>query len=237
MRPMSNDRLTILTWNLAMFERSAEAPTYWGQADTEATVRDVVLETSPDVVVYQELPGLVPFVETHDMIRSNPRSHSGNLATLVSHRLSTVTPPKAAVIRRTALLTTLPDLELTIANVHLAPGRGAVDRRREQLEVVLTASPTNRLVVIGDTNTRIDEEQTLTDLGLDGPRPPGPTWDGHRNRFRGGDGAFRAYFTRALTSGPVSIINQRVLDEPTVVEEQRFHLSDHYPLLVTVSWS
>lgn len=232
---MSDNELTILTWNLAMFERSGDAPTYWGQSDVEAAVRDTVLEAKPEVVVYQELPGLVPFVETHDMIRSNPRSHSGNLATLVAHSLM-ASNPATITVRRTGMLVTFPEHDLTVANVHLAPGRGSAAQRREQLRVVLEASPTDRLVVIGDTNTRIDEEDTLVELGFDAPRPPGPTWDGHRNRFRGDSGAFRAYFTRALTTGPVSITRQRILDEPLEVDGRRFHISDHYALLVTVSW-
>ncbi len=232
---MPDNELTILTWNLAMFERSGDAPTYWGQSDVEATVRETVLAAKPDLVTFQELPGLVPFVETHDMIRSNPRSHSGNLATLVSHGLM-ASKPGAVTVRRTGLLTTFPDRDLTVANVHLAPGRGSAEQRREQLRVVLEASPTERLVVIGDTNTRVEEEDTFTELGFDAPRPPGPTWDGHRNRFRGDSGAFRAYFTRVLTAGPVSISRQLILDEPLDVDGQRFHVSDHYPLLVTIVW-
>ncbi|MDH3303257.1 MAG: hypothetical protein OES24_22360 [Acidimicrobiia bacterium] len=232
---MSDNELTILSWNLAMFERSADAPTYWGQSDVEAAVRETLLAVKPDLVAYQELPGLVPFVETHDMIRSNPRSHSGNLATLVAHRLM-ASKPEAITVRGTGLLAVFPDRDLTVANVHLAPGRGSAEQRREQLRVVLQASPTERIVVIGDTNTRVDEEDAFADLGLEAPRPPGPTWDGHRNRFRGDSGAFRAYFTRAFTSGSVSIIDQRILDEPLDVDGQRFHLSDHFPLHVTVGW-
>lgn len=232
---MPDNELTILSWNLAMFERSADAPTYWGQSDVEATVRETVLAVEPDVVAYQELPGLVPFIETHDMIRSNPRSHSGNLATLVTHPLMG-SEPTSITLKRTGILTTFPDHELTVANVHLAPGRGSGDQRREQLRVVLEATPTERVVVVGDTNSRVDEEDGFVDLGFRAPRPPGPTWDGHRNRFRGDSGAFRAYFTRALTAGPVSIVGQRILDEPVEVDGHRFHVSDHFALLVTLRW-
>ncbi len=218
-----------------MFERSADAPTYWGHSDIEAAVRDTVIAVAPDIVVLQELPGLVPFVETHDMIRSNPRTHSGNLATLVAHSLM-ATDPDAVTVTKTAVLAVLPDEGVTVANVHLAPGRGSIEQRHHQLRVVLEASPTDRVVVVGDTNTRVDEEYALADLGLDAPRPPGPTWDGHRNRFRGDAGAFRAYFTRAFTTGPVSIVEQQILDEPLRVDGCVFHLSDHFPLLVTVGW-
>ncbi len=218
-----------------MFERSADAPTYWGQSDVEAAVRETVLDVEPDVVTFQELPGLVPYVETHDMVRSNPRSHSGNLATLVSHALMDPEPGSIG-LTRTGILTTFAAHDLTIANVHLAPGRGSADMRRRQLEAVLDTSPTERLVVVGDTNTRVDEEPAFTELGFAAPRPPGPTWDGHRNRFRGESGRFRAYFTRAFTAGSLRIAGQRVLDEPREVDGQQFHVSDHFPLLLTVEW-
>lgn len=226
--------ITILSWNLAMFERSADSPTYWGHADIEAAVRDVVLDLKPDVVLFQELPGLVPFVETHDMIRSNPRSHSGNLAVLVSHQLM-ATKPTHVEIKRTALLATFDHLDLTLANVHLAPGRGGAEQRREQLSAVVGANRSSSLVVAGDTNTRLEEEESLAALCLSCPRPPAPTWDGHRNRFRADSARFRAYFTRAFALGDAAIADQRVLDDrPLVVDDQRFFLSDHFALLITV---
>ena len=226
--------LKVLTWNLAMFERSADAPTYWGQADTEATVRQRVLDIGPDVIAYQELPGLVPFVETHDMIRANPRSHSGNLATLVTHELM-ASKPTFTTVKRAALLTTFTNLDLTVANVHLTPGRGAGEQRRAQIRRILDKSPTDRLLIVGDTNTRVDEEDTIGGLDLDTPRPLSPTWDGHRNRFRGAAGSFRAYFTRAFSRGDLVITDQSVLDDPVELDGELFHISDHFALLVTVA--
>ena len=136
-----------------MFERSADAPPNWDQQHTEAAVRETILDLAPDLVLFQELPGLVPFVETHDMVRANPRSHSGNLATLVAHAVMEQ-QPTSLVVTRTALLTTFPDFGLTVANVHLSPGRGAEAQRLHQLRVVADASPTDNLVIVGDTNTR-----------------------------------------------------------------------------------
>ncbi len=235
--PSLENSLTILSWNLAMFERSADAPTYWGPSDVEAAVRDTVLELKPDVVVLQELPGLVPFVETHDMVRSNPRSHNGNLATLVTHALMASGKPTPSVVKRSALVSTFADLDLTVANVHLAPSRAGRHDRKHQLERVAEATTTSRLVVIGDTNTRLDEEESIAELGLTGERPPKATWDGHRNRFRGDSGKFRAYFTRAFVKGPMRITSQRVLDDRAIeIDGSRFHLSDHFALLVTISW-
>ena len=70
-----------------MLERSAEAPVSWEQYNTEEGIRQQVLSIAPDIVLFQELPGIVPFIETHDMVKANPQSHSGHLATLVSHEL------------------------------------------------------------------------------------------------------------------------------------------------------
>ncbi|MDH3292999.1 MAG: hypothetical protein OER95_01605 [Acidimicrobiia bacterium] len=227
--------LTIMSWNLAMFERSADAPTYWGHSDIEAAVRGAVLDLEPDIVVFQELPGLVPYVETHDMVRSNPRSHSGNLATLVSHTLMATNRPRPSVVSRAALLTVFANLDFTVANVHLAPGRGGAEERRSQLAAVVEQCPTERLVIIGDTNTRLSEDEAIARLGLTVERPPAPTWDGHRNRFRHDGARFRAYFTRAFTAGPVSLRSQTVLSDRAIeLDGSRFHVSDHFPLLVAV---
>ena len=122
------DDLTFLTWNLALLERSAEAPPHWGQLESEHAVRELVLAMEPDIVLYQELPGLVPFVETHGMVRSNPRTHSGHLAVLLTHDQLDADPPHLPHAGG-ALLLTLDRIQQTIANVHLAPGRQGRTRR------------------------------------------------------------------------------------------------------------
>lgn len=226
--------MRLLTWNLAMMERSEDAPLQWGQADAEAVVRETILRLRPDVVCLQELPGVVPFVETHDMIRANPRSHSGNLAVLVTHQLMS-TEPSFSTVTRTGIVVNFSHLALTVANVHLAPGKGGAEQRRHQLSVVLDAAENKDVVVIGDTNLRVDEEHAIASLGLTAELPPQPTWDGYRNRFRGDQGRFRAYFTRALATSGVTITSQEVIDDPTEVHDHYFHVSDHFPLLIDVS--
>ena len=47
-----------LSWNLALLNRSAHAPQHWELCDTEEVVREQVIELSPDIVLFQELPGL-----------------------------------------------------------------------------------------------------------------------------------------------------------------------------------
>lgn len=223
------DPITFLTWNMAMLRRSDSAPVRWHQEDTEAAFRTVMLELDPDIILLQELPGLVPFVETHGMVRANPRSHSGNLATLVRHELL-ATEPITTVVPGCAILTTFHQ-SLTIANVHLAPGSGGASDRLEQLATIVEASPTACLLIAGDTNTRVDELVSLADAGLIGLPPPRPTWDSKKNRFNRDGPRFTAYFTRWFASPGVEVADVRVLDSPLTVDGHRFHLSDHYPLM------
>ncbi len=227
--------LAFLTWNLALLERSAEAPASWGQLDAESAVRDVVLEIEPDIVLLQELPGLVPYVETHGMIPANPRSHSGNLATLVTHELL-ADSPRFATVDGTALMVTFDRLDLTVANVHLAPGRQGRAQRLTAFEAIAVRSPTERLIVAGDTNTRAEELDALIGVGLVAPQLPAPTWDSRRNRFRSHGPRFRASFTRYLVRGQVIVSDVAVHDRPIVTADtHRFHLSDHYALSATAT--
>lgn len=228
--------LTFLTWNLALMKRSAEAPPAWGPDNTEAAFRDIVLERSPDIVLLQELPRMVPFVETHGMIRANPESHSGNLATLAKHQ-HLIAEPAVSVVPGCAILSTFGDL--TIANVHLAPGPGkqSEGQRLEQLAQIVEASPTPDVLIVGDTNTRVGEIETIENAGFSSQRPPSPTWDSNTNAFNSGreSGAFRAYFTRWFASPNVVVTDVQVLKKPIEFDGQRFHLSDHYGLMGTVT--
>lgn len=236
---MADDRsLTFLTWNLALLEGSAEAPLGWDQGATEAAVRDRVLAVAPDLVLLQELPGLVPYVETHDMIRANPRTHSGYLATLVTHELM-ATEPAHRVVTGCAVLTTFTRPALTVANVHLAsgPGAAATAERLAQLADVVEASPTEALLVVGDTNTRAAEMAAVEAAGLVTVRPPRPTWDSRRNRFRAGGAEFTAHFTRWFASPAVTVGEVAVWHQPLVVDGRRFHLSDHFALSGRVTLS
>ncbi|MEM7273103.1 MAG: hypothetical protein AAF547_08500 [Actinomycetota bacterium] len=231
--------LTFLTWNLAMLERPAAAPFDWAEEHTQAEIRRIALGESPDVIAFQEVPGVVPYVETHDMVRANPMSHQGNLATLVGNHLvddglADVEPADAIVVTGCAVLTVVGPV--TVANVHLAPGRAGAETRREQLAAVLDAAPTAAVAVIGDGNARAEEEPTIEALGLRGPRPPAPTWDSRRNRFRAGGPGFVANFTRCWATDEVRIDELAVLNDRTVdVGTGPFHLSDHFPLTGTLT--
>jgi endonuclease/exonuclease/phosphatase family metal-dependent hydrolase len=212
-----------------MLEPSAQAPLSWEVFDTEAAIREQVLAVAPDVVMLQELPAMVPFVETHDMIRANPRSHSGNLATLVTHQLAS-TSPSFTTVEGCALLTTFSDPTITIANVHLAPGAGGAGQRLDQLAQIVEASPTEALVVVGDTNTRVAEADALVEAGMSTTKPPRPTWDSRRNRFRDAAPEFSAYFTRWFASPGVDVSEVWVWHEPLERLDRRFHISDHYAM-------
>lgn len=226
--------LSILSWNLALLERPAAAPMSWSEDHALAAVREAILDRSPHVVLLQELPDLVPWVETHDMIMANPATHSGRLATLVVHELMEPQPIHR-VVPGCAVLTTFPDCGLTVANVHLTPGAACAAERREQLAAVIEASPTEALVVGGDTNMRLAEERDIATLGLTGDRPPRPTWDSERNPFRSDGPRFRAYFTRVFVTAGVGMSNVVVHDEPIGPDDgEGFHLSDHYALSAEV---
>lgn len=232
---MTEPAFTFLTWNLAMLARSAQAPVGWGQEHTEVEVRRVVLEAKPDLVLFQELPRLVPYIETHDMVKANPESHQGNLATLVSHELvRRVGEPEVRVVAGCAILTTFEasPMPITIANVHLAPGPGSTgaSARLDQLAHIVEASPSPAIVIVGDTNTRVDELDVIGSAELDSPKPPRPTWNSRANRFHARGPRFEAYFTRAFTSPGVTVTDQRVWDRPVDSAGSRFFVSDHFGL-------
>ncbi|MDH3681334.1 MAG: hypothetical protein OEV40_15450 [Acidimicrobiia bacterium] len=255
---MVPDSVSFLSWNLAMLARSAQAPPSWGSEHTELAVRELVLEVEPELVLLQELPRQVPFVETHDMIRANPETHQGNLAILISHDLlARCGRPEHRVVPGCAVLVTFgpegsePDDRndggrhggsrglgaqsgFTVANVHLAAGPGAAGERLEQLARIVEASPRPELAIIGDTNTRAAELDALADAGLAAPQPPMATWNSRRNRFNPSGPEFTAFFTRALVTAGLGVVAQRVLDEGVEAEGHRFHLSDHYPLAGTI---
>ncbi len=199
---------------------------------TEAAIRETILDINPDVVVFQELPKLVPYIETHDMVRGNPETHSGHLGTLVRKELLVGRGPRISSVPGCALLTTMHGI--TIANVHLAPGTGAssAGKRLEQMQDVKEASPTEALLVIGDTNTRVEEVRPMTELGFSTEPPPWPTWDSRRNQFREDGPKFTAYFTRWFVAGGIEIDSTEVWTDPYRAGEHDFHLSDHYAMTV-----
>lgn len=215
-----------------MLERSAQAPGLWSMENSEVQIRSQVLESNPDLVLFQELPGMVPYIETHDMLRSNPRTHQGYLASLVRRPLLSPAPV-ITTVAETAVLATFGSL--TVANVHLVSGRGAWEPRLEQLSAVVAASPTEQLVVIGDTNVRIAEEEAIAELGLRGSLPPTHTWNSHSNRFHLRGARFTASFSRWFATGGVTVDEVQVLRAPIVHDEHRFWVSDHFALLGRVS--
>lgn len=231
---MPRESLTFLTWNVALLETSAQAPPTWQIHHTEEAIRRRIVDVAPDIVAFQELPAMVPYVETHDMMRANPRTHSGHLATLVSHDLM-ATEPAVTTVPGTAILTSFTEPALTIANVHLVPGRGAAAERLSQLAAVVEASPTEAVLIVGDTNTRVGELDAITVAGFTSLRPPRATWNSRRNRFRSGGAEFSAYFTRWIAGPGLDVTQVEVYDRPESTDGARFHLSDHFALGGTVS--
>ncbi len=227
--------LSFLSWNLAMLEPSDQAPLGWGMEHTEDAVRQRVMALDPDIVVFQELPRLVPYIPSHAMVKANPETHSGNLAVLIRHGLLSG-EPSFVVVNGCALVVQL-SADVSIANVHLmaGPGRDPAAMRADQLQRVVEAAPTAGVLVVGDTNTRADEEPAIRAHGLIGERPSRPTWDTIKNPFRQGGREFRAHFTRWFATDGVEVGDVEVHDEPWEHDATRFHLSDHFALTGRVS--
>jgi endonuclease/exonuclease/phosphatase family metal-dependent hydrolase len=222
--------LTALSWNVALLARSTDAPLSWDQTNSEAAIRAVILEHSPDLVLFQELPGFAPYVETHDLVPLTTRTHSGSVGILLGNDLADETWLPSQV-EGCGVLVHAPDRQLTIANVHLAPGPGASALRLAQLTAIAAAAPTETLVILGDTNTRVNEMALVEQLGLETPRPPAVTWDSARNPFHRGP-EFQALFTRAFSRGSVAVTKQEVVEGRVEFQDHSFYLSDHFALRV-----
>lgn len=209
-----------------MMERSDFAPASWRMDQTEAAIRTTVLRLDPDFVFFQELPGLVPYIESYDMVPANARGQSGDIATLARAKLM---PDIEAGTEEHAVLAHIRSADLTIANVHLTSGRAGDKTRARQIRYIKSASRA-ALAIIGDTNTRTAEEEQIARYGLKGARPPEPTWNGRIGRFRRDARAYTAYFTRVFHTTQVTLWDQKVHNAPLEADGEKFHLSDHFAL-------
>lgn len=225
---MSQPTFTFLTWNLCMLEASAQAPNTWRMDIAEARIREFVLELEPDFVFFQELPGIVPFVETHDLIPANTTSHCGNIATIAKKELMEDLESRA--IGTFGVLTASRSAMLTFANVHLEPGKTGDWKRLQMVSQIKEACPTPALMIVGDTNTRIAEEEMLETMGIVGDRPPKATWNSRENLFRQNGREYTAYYTRYFHNENVRVDQIKVHDNPLEMEGKRFYMSDHYAM-------
>lgn len=213
-----------------MMEISADAPTGWDPDYTEDAIRRIVLRMQPDWIFYQEIPHHVPFAEGYELVREQTDSHCGTIVTLVRTGFAEDEPIYHSVVPRVAVLSEVPRYELTIANVHLAPMASGAATRLRMLEQILEATQTDRLLVIGDTNTRIAEEKVIAELGFDVTRPPKSTWNTRENRFRSDAREYTAYYSRYFVKGDIAVAEARVHDQPMQVDGKSFFLSDHFAL-------
>ncbi len=219
---------TFLTWNLCLLEKSHQAPANWQLDQAEARVREFILDLDPDFVFFQELPGLVPYVETHDLVPANTITHSGNIATLARHEL--MESLQSRTVDKFAILTSIRSAGISFANVHLEPGPNGKQKRFASLERLAKTCGTPALLIAGDTNTRTSEVESWSHLGFEGKLPPRATWNSRTNQFRDGDRKYTAYYTRYFHSRNVKVSNVRVWDQPIQVQGKKFHLSDHFAM-------
>ena len=222
--------IRFLSWNLNMMNTSKEAPSGWRVDQTEALIRQRVLEEDIDVVCFQELPAMVPFVEAHRLAPANTISHSGTIATIVKKELFEGMVCRA--VGRFAVVCVFPKISLSIANVHLESTRGGAGQRLMQLRTLFNICPTDSLLIVGDTNTRIAEEAAIFETGLLGKRPPAPTWDSRRNRHssKASAKAYTCYFSRYFHNDAVAVENVNVHNRPLNFEGTEFFLSDHFAI-------
>lgn len=209
-----------------MMQRSAQAPHHWTMEHTEEAVRSFAESRDPDIICFQELPGLVPYLDTHSLVPSVTVSHSGHIATLIRTELIEEVEHSAedgfAVVSQIG--------GLSIANVHLAPGPAGVPMRKAMVERL--AQIEGPLAIVGDTNMRMSEWAEMGDLKA--AKPPTPTWDSRRNAFNEEIPEFSAYFTNVLVR-EVSVTDLLVYTQRQSFMEHDFFLSDHFPLGGTLS--
>ena len=213
-----------------MLEISAQAPSGWDAEYTEDAIRRFVLRERPDWIFYQEIPNHVPFAEGYELVRAQTESHCGTIVTLVRAELVEEEPVNHSVVPRCAVLSEIPRFDLTIANVHLAPMSAGAPARLRMLQQIVEATQTARLLVIGDTNTRIVEEKEIRELGFDVARPPVATWNTRENHFRKKSRKYTAYYTRYFAKGDMAVAEVKVHDTPMKVDGQSFFLSDHFAM-------
>ena len=211
-----------------MMKSSAQAPMHWRMDLTENEIREFVLRESPDFVCFQELPGLVPFVEGYDMLPANTRSHSGDIAIIA--RKDWMDKIQVDVIKGFAVFAVIPSEDLTLVNVHLEPSNNGKFKRLDMLQQIVHKCTTEGLVIVGDTNSRLSEEKLIAELGLSGTKPPRATWDTRANRFRDQGHEFTAYFTRYFHNQYTIVDDVEVWDEPIEHEGKSFFISDHFAL-------
>ena len=211
-----------------MLENSNEAPVNWRMDQAESKVREFILGLDPDFVFFQELPGLVPYVETHDLILANTVSHSGNIATIVRKEL--MDDLDSVVVGKFAVMTTINSAGITLANVHLAPGSNGDHKRADMVKRLIRESTTSALAIVGDTNTRVSEEASFKSIGLSGERPPKATWNSKTNRFRKGGRKYTAFYSRYFHTEQLKVTNAEVLNAPIEESGKSFYLSDHFAI-------
>lgn len=192
-RVFHRDRLTILTWNVAMCEASRTAPASWRGSHglfgarqgsmpfgsdgggSEANDRaaqalvDAITSFDADVLCLQECPekwAEVALAKHGYCAMESAPSHCGNVVLLLKEFLTSVADRVQVVGPSVAVRISLPDVpEFTVASSHLAPFAKGAGERAQQLTRLVTAVPTERCILAGDYNMRQAEDSTVERLG------------------------------------------------------------------------
>lgn len=230
--PIRSVSFKFLSWNLSMLVSSEQAPSGWDAEYTEDAIRRFILREQPHWVLFQEIPDHVPYTEGYSLVRQQTESHCGSIVTLMRDDMADI-PITHTIVDRCAVLSHLPGLDTTIANVHLTPGKSGAASRLRMLERIRDAA-SDRILVVGDTNTRVDEEKEISGLGFACDRPPSVTWDTRVNRYRSEMRKYSAYYTRYFIKGDLQVRGVGVANTPLNVDGKKFFLSDHFALSGTL---
>lgn len=192
-RVFNRDRLTILTWNVAMCEASLSAPASWRGSHglfgarqgvissgtegrgSEANDRaaqalvNAIVSVDADVLCLQECPkkwAEVALAKHGYCAMGSAPSHCGNVVLLLKEFLAPLADRVQIVGPSVAVRLSLPEVpEITVASSHLAPFAKGADERTRQLTHLVTAVPTETCVLAGDYNMRQAEDSTVETMG------------------------------------------------------------------------
>jgi endonuclease/exonuclease/phosphatase family metal-dependent hydrolase len=179
------ERLTLVSFNVAGCQPSAEAPPGWRQTQATKAIRTEILGSNPDILALQECPGDASWAKTHFPtynVLGVTWSHADYVILMVKKGIHAEAVPMSKgdnddnnPVVLAKLMYPQESRTLLVASVHLAPFREGEDDRRQQMTRLIQKHHHHSaagkeeqqvpLIIAGDTNMRQSEdvvmEQTL----------------------------------------------------------------------------
>jgi endonuclease/exonuclease/phosphatase family metal-dependent hydrolase len=258
-RTFNPERLTVLTWNIAMCQPSRAAPAapHFEHLAGSSLVIDpaadaiasVIANANADVVCLQECPSErwadVALAEHDYRAIGSARSHCGFVVVLVKMHLAALADRTRVDGPSVAVRLCLPDApNVTVVSSHLTPFADGAQERTRQLTCLVAQVATDLCVFAGDFNMRKAEDAVAEKLGggiVDAWKASGEdrdkkfTWDSYKNKYHGSDAfKFTARFDRVYLRGGLGVQTFELVGSETVNEREGHYLSDHYGILSAV---